>query len=197
MICQDVSDVSDIKVVVFFDRKYIDTQIARARGELSSDQSYRLCSSYSRTRVSKMLPAAYDIEMTVSGLLERTPRQVREEAKIGSAALAFLEAYLSLFGVALKDSKSVFARALKPRPEEVCRESQKRKIAVAISVLPIRSFGLSKRVIRGVKEFKVRTIGDLARVSRLELLRLPNFGPHSVGEVKYALERVGLQLASN
>lgn len=40
----------------------------------------------------------------------------------------------------------------------------------------------------------LRTLGDIAKLSRAELLRLPNFGHVSLGRLEAKLEKCGIQL---
>jgi len=52
----------------------------------------------------------------------------------------------------------------------------------------------SVRVANALHNEGIETLGQLAQVSRLELLRVPNLGVSSVDEIEEKLANIGLRL---
>lgn len=62
--------------------------------------------------------------------------------------------------------------------------------------MTIDGLGLSTRMINNLKAEGISQTGDLVRMTEVEVLRLPNVHRAGLMEVKDALERNGLSLAS-
>jgi DNA-directed RNA polymerase subunit alpha len=59
---------------------------------------------------------------------------------------------------------------------------------------PISDFELSVRSRNCLKKMNINTIGDLMRITEIELLAYKNFGETSLNEIKHMLESKGLRL---
>ena len=60
--------------------------------------------------------------------------------------------------------------------------------------MPISDLDLSIRSAKAVATVNVQTVGDLAKVSESDLLKLKNFGSTSLSEIKAKLAKMGLSL---
>lgn len=54
---------------------------------------------------------------------------------------------------------------------------------------PIDRLPFSNRVVSCLRRMSIKTVGDLRQISDRELLRIPNFGPHSLNEIKEVLSK--------
>ena len=59
---------------------------------------------------------------------------------------------------------------------------------------PVTDFELSVRARNCLKKMKIRTLGDLLKISEAELLSYKNFGETSLVEIKAMLSQKGLRL---
>jgi len=75
--------------------------------------------------------------------------------------------------------------------EEVDRDSFKRK---ALLDTPVTDFELSVRARTCLKKMNIRTLGDLLRITEVELMSYKNFGDSSLQEIKKMLSNRGLRL---
>ncbi len=60
--------------------------------------------------------------------------------------------------------------------------------------LPVKALGLSVRILNCLVCEDIRTIGQLVQKTEDELIRTPNFGKKSMGDLKEALAKHGLSL---
>src|SRR6185295_14405472 len=63
--------------------------------------------------------------------------------------------------------------------------------------IPVTDFELSVRSRNCLKKMNIRTLGDLTRVSELQLLSSKNFGETSLSEIKEILGSKGLRLGQS
>jgi len=75
--------------------------------------------------------------------------------------------------------------------EEHARDQAKRN---ALMDTPVTDFELSVRARNCLKKMQIRTLGDLLKVSEVELLSFKNFGETSLVEIKIMLASKGLRL---
>ena len=75
-------------------------------------------------------------------------------------------------------------------------EEQDRNIAKRSALLdtPVTDFELSVRARNCLKKMKIRTLGDLLKITEAELLSYKNFGETSLVEIKAMLSQKGLRL---
>lgn len=75
-------------------------------------------------------------------------------------------------------------------------EEKEKKISRTAQILetPISDFELSVRSRNCLRKMKIRTLGDLLKISEAELLSYKNFGETSLREIKVILESKSLQL---
>ncbi len=83
-------------------------------------------------------------------------------------------------------------------PEEIVEEEQSKEEKELQEKLkmPITELELSVRSSNCLRDAKIKTIGDLARKSELEMLKYRNFGKKSLTEINKILGEMGLQLGS-
>ncbi len=86
------------------------------------------------------------------------------------------------------DPKYIAALKLQVQRGETVSDEDARKLIV-------RQFNLSTRTFNSLTRKELRTLFDLTRVTKLELLRFPNFGNFSLREVEALLAEFGLKLA--
>lgn len=63
--------------------------------------------------------------------------------------------------------------------------------------MSINKLAVSKRTIDCLNEADIKTIGELVKKTPAQLLKLKNFGPKSLGEIKVVLAEMNLVLAKN
>jgi DNA-directed RNA polymerase subunit alpha len=75
-------------------------------------------------------------------------------------------------------------------------EEHDRNLAKRSALLdtPVTDFELSVRARNCLKKMKIRTLGDLLKISEAELLSYKNFGETSLVEIKSMLAQKGLRL---
>jgi len=59
---------------------------------------------------------------------------------------------------------------------------------------PLADLDLSLRAVHALRDAQILTLGELVQHSDMDLLRLMNFGRHSLNEVKTMLGNYGLRL---
>ena len=59
--------------------------------------------------------------------------------------------------------------------------------------VPLRQLGLSVRAFNCCKAAEIETIGDLCSKTRLQMMKMRNFGRKSLNELDYLLEKMGVQ----
>jgi len=60
--------------------------------------------------------------------------------------------------------------------------------------LPVEELGLGVRATNCLENAGIQTVGQLVSLTEWELLRIRNFGRKTLGEIKHALQEVGLSL---
>lgn len=94
----------------------------------------------------------------------------------------------------LKDHLTLFITFPEPKEEEeVGVEEEERKMDEILNK-NIEELELSVRSANCLKEGRIKTIGQLAKKSEEELLKMRNFGKKSLAEIKEILTRYGLSL---
>ncbi len=78
-------------------------------------------------------------------------------------------------------------------PEPVAAGGEKLQLRERLA-LPISDLDLSVRASNCLEQENIKTIGDLVRLSEVDLLTMKNFGKTSLREVKVKLANVGLSL---
>lgn len=78
-------------------------------------------------------------------------------------------------------------------PEEVTPEAVNEELAKKLSI-PIQELELSVRVSNCLESIKVGTVGQLAKMTEADLLKVRSFGKTSLREVKRKLADIGLSL---
>ncbi len=64
-------------------------------------------------------------------------------------------------------------------------------------LLSVSELEISVRVANGLRHIGVKTVGDLVKLSRSDLLMTKNFGPRSLGELEVVLKAMGLKLMTD
>lgn len=75
-------------------------------------------------------------------------------------------------------------RLLSPKPVITCAGEKPSSIS-------IDSLGITVRSLNILKDSGIQSVGQLARMSDYELLRLPHLGKHSLREIRAALKEHG------
>lgn len=150
------------------------------------------------------------VAMTSDELIAASPIMRREGMKpnreLGAKRIRFLEAYLYVFGLKLKDSKSVFAanhftheaiEEAKLRAKESRKKlTDKKAVSGALLNAPIEVLELTRGIKKSLTESGINTVRDLASQSERELLLISNIGQRKLRDTREALAQVGLHLGS-
>ncbi|MBI1825896.1 MAG: tetratricopeptide repeat protein [Planctomycetes bacterium] len=111
----------------------------------------------------------FDAKMHLQSILGEQPNHVRAQQLLKSVESSLTMAY-----------------------DEQSQRDRDRKDAILD--VPITDFELSVRSRNCLKQMNIRTLGDLLRISELELLSYRNFGETSLNEIKNLLTNRGLRL---
>lgn len=85
---------------------------------------------------------------------------------------------------------SLFSK-LRPEAEEELRELPQEEAAKAVEEVPLEKLGLSSRVLNTLRRGGIRTVDELLKKSKEELLSLSNFGEKAWQELQERLEAHG------
>lgn len=132
---------------------------------------------------------------TLGDLLRASESELLSYKNFGETSLKEIKAMLCQKGLTMGQLSE--AGPSKPAGSASPRSKEDSDVAPEVSSRPVATLELSVRARKCLQALNLTTIGELARQSEAALLASRNFGQTSLDEIKVALSKLGIELASN